>query len=211
LLNYTLIPDAPFPTTLKETVLAIQHLIKSGVEPENIILAGDSAGADMVHGVLSHLLHPLEGVPKLEISAPFAGAYLMSPWATIQDDKVLYGNVNGGDIVDPPTLVYWASKVFENVPPSARPYLEPNSAPQGWFEGVDKVVKRILISAGDDEVLRDAVIKYAKTVEKYHPEATFFLDDGGVHVDPFICFAVGQPDRGKLTPFIAEWINKSFS
>ena len=135
----------------------------------------------------------------------------MSPWVTIRDDKVLYTNQDGGDILTPPMLVYWSSTVFENVTPEAAPYLEGNAAPENWFEGVDKVVKRILITAGDDEVLRDSIVKYTKSVEKFHPEATFFMDEGGVHVDPYICFAVGQPDRGKLIPFTLEWLDKTFS
>ncbi|KAF8884573.1 Alpha/Beta hydrolase protein, partial [Gymnopilus junonius] len=210
LLNYTLVPDATFPTTLKESVIAVQHLIDSGTKPENIIIAGDSAGGAMVHGLLSHMLHPLDGIPELKLSAPLAGAYLMSPWVIMRDDKILHDNVNRGDILDPPTVVYWGAKVLKDVPAEAVPYLEGTRAPSNWFEGIDKVVKHILISAGEEEVLRDSIVSYAKTVEKFHPDAAFYMDEGCIHVEPFIFFAVGQPDRAKLIPFILEWLDKTF-
>jgi len=211
LLNYTLVPDATFPTQLKQAVLAIQHLIDSGVKPDNLQLTGDSAGGLLIHQVLSHILHPVVGIPKLALSAPFAGAYMMSPWTSLIDDDTLHTNENRGDLLDVPTGLYWGSKVLEGTPPSALPYLNAISAPEDWFKGVDKLVKRIFISAGDAEVLRDAIIKYTKTVEKHHSDVTFFLDDHGIHDDPFLLFLVGEKNLGKLTPFIVDWFGQGFS
>ncbi|KAF8900158.1 Alpha/Beta hydrolase protein, partial [Gymnopilus junonius] len=211
MLNYTLVPDATFPIQLRQAVVGIQHLINIGVGPENIQLMGDSAGAVIIHQVLSHILHPVEGVPKLTLSAPFAGAYMMSPWATMLDDKILHTNAGRGDMLDPTAGVYWASKVLDNVPPSARPYVEANSAPEEWLVDVNKIVDRILISCGDLEILRDSIIKYSQTVQSHHPKAQFFLDEYGIHIDPFVCFYVGEPNRGKLIPFILEWLDQGFS
>ncbi|KAH9476880.1 Putative steryl acetyl hydrolase mug81 [Psilocybe cubensis] len=211
MLNYTLVPDAMFPTQLKQAVLAIQHLISTGIKPENIQLAGDSAGGALIHEVLSHLLHPVPDVPKLVLSAPLGGAYLMSPWTSLKDSPMLRSNQGRGDILTLSTVVYWGSKVLDGVPESGIPYLDGISAPEDWFKGIDKVVKRILISAGDAEVFRDTIIKYTKTVEKYHKDVTFFLDEHGVHDDPFLHFLVGEPNRGKLTPFIIDWLDKGFN
>ncbi|KDR78323.1 hypothetical protein GALMADRAFT_245442 [Galerina marginata CBS 339.88] len=211
LATYTLVPDAYFPVQIKQVVLAIQHLIKSGIKPENIQLAGDSAGANILHGVISHVLHPIEGVPKLTLSAPLAGVYMMSPWATMGDDEIIYTNQHIGDMLDVPTGLYWAGKVLGPLPASALPYLNANGAPPNWLEGVDKVVKRVLISVGGAEVLRDAVILYSKTFEKHHKDTTFFLQDNGIHIDPMLSFLVGDKDLGKLTPFVLDWLDKGLS
>ncbi|KAH9476881.1 Putative steryl acetyl hydrolase mug81 [Psilocybe cubensis] len=211
MLNYTLVPDAMFPTQLKQAVLAIQHLISTGIKPENIQLAGDSAGGVLIHEVLSHMLHPVPDVPSLVLSAPLGGAYLMSPACSLKDSPLLRSNQGRGDIITTPTVIYWGSKLFEGVPEFGIPYLEGNSAPEDWFKGVDKVVKRILISAGDAEIFRDAIIKYTKTIEKHHKDVTFFLEKHGVHDDPFLLFLVGEPNRGKLTPFIIDWLDKGFN
>lgn len=67
-----LVPDASFPTQLMQTVLAIQHLIESGVKPENIQLMTDSAGGNPVHQVISHIIHPVGGVPVLNLESALA-------------------------------------------------------------------------------------------------------------------------------------------
>ena len=165
-----LVPDRAFPAQLTQTVLAIQHILNSGVSPENLQLVGDSAGGLLIHEVISHMLHPVEGVPILKISAPLAGAFLMSPWVRLRDtpDQVLKTRVEGsGDIITRRTGLYWAEKVLEGVPASALPYLDANTAPEDWLQGVDGCIKRILISAGGLEVLRDEVIRYSKTVQKH--------------------------------------------
>jgi acetyl esterase/lipase len=209
LLNYSLVPDATFPTQLKQAVLAIQHLINSGVKPENIQLAGDSAGGLNIHQVFSHILHPVDGVPKLKLSAPLGGAYMMAPWVTTIDDEVLHTNDEAGDVLTASALIYWGRKIHEGLPTLAKPYLNANGAPKDWLKGLDKVVKQILISAGDVEVLRDAVIKYFKTVEKDHKNVTLFLHDKGAHDETFLLFFTGDEDS-KLSPLLLDWLEQGF-
>ncbi|KAF9481608.1 alpha/beta-hydrolase [Pholiota conissans] len=213
ILDYSLVPDKMFPTQLKQTVLAIQHIVGSGVKPENIQLVGDSAGGVLIHEVISHILHPVEGVPELSLSSPFGGAYMMSPWVRLRDTpaKVLETDREGrGDFLTRRAGMYWANKVLDGVPESAYPYLDANTAPDDWLRGMDKCVKRILISAGSAEVLRDEIIKYAKTVEKLHKETTTVIQENGIHVDPFFDFLVQEKDLGKLTPTILNWLDEGF-
>ena len=55
-----------------------------GIKREDIQILEDSAGATLIHEILSHILHPspvtVEGVPELSISAPLGGVYIMSHW-----------------------------------------------------------------------------------------------------------------------------------
>src|SRR5258705_7850394 len=82
-----LLPEANFPVPLLQAVTAIKHLFARGVHPSNLILMGDSAGANLTTQVLLHIIHPLAGLPTLFESpmedSKFAGAYLMSPWLTL--------------------------------------------------------------------------------------------------------------------------------
>ena len=207
-----LVPDRPFPTQLKQAVLAIQHLIKMGVKPENIQIFGDSAGATLVHETLSHILHPVPGVPELSLSAPLGGAYMMSPWARLvdEDKKYLYGNENRGDLCSGKLLNYWGTKVLRGEPKEAIPYLEPNSAPTMWLDGVeDRCVRRVLISAGEVEVLRDEIIRYQDTFQKHHKDVTFILHANGIHDDPYWDFGTGEKDLGELTPRILDWFDEN--
>lgn len=209
-----LVPDKPFPTQVHQTVLAIQHLLNSGVKPQNIQLVGDSAGGTIIHEVFSHLLHPLPSVPQLKLSAPLAGAYLMSPWTRINDtaDQVLKTDREGkGDFLTRKTGLYWANKIMEGVSQKDLPYADPNTAPSDWLKGVDKYVKRIFISAGGAEILRDEIIKYSEMVKQNHRDTTVYIQDFGIHTDPFFDFLVEEKNLGKLTPKIVDFLDSGFA
>jgi len=209
-LNYTLVPDSPFPIQLKQGILAIQHLIEMGVKPENIQILGDSAGGTLIHEIFSHFLHPVEGVPELSLSVPLSGVYMMSPWVRLVDKekKYLYSNDNK-DMVTGDRMNYWGSEVLRNAPNEAIPYLEPNSAPEMWLKGVDRCVKRVLISAGGLECLRDEIIKYQDRFQEHHKDVTFVLQANGIHDDPFWDFATHEKDLGELTPRVLDWLDEN--
>ena len=191
--------------------MAIQHLINMGVKPENIQILGDSAGGTLIHEILSHILHPVSGVPELSLSAPLGGIYMMSPWVRLvdKDKQYLYSNENKGDMVIGSLLNYWGSEVLRDVPKEAIPYLEPNSSPPMWLNGVDRCVKRVLISAGGAECLRDEIIRYQDRFKENHKDVTFVLQANGTHDDPFWDFAVHENDLGELTPQILDWLDEN--
>ena len=60
-----------------------------GIKREDIQILGDSAGATLIHEILSHILHPVtvERVPELSLSAPLGGVYMMSPWVRLVDNE----------------------------------------------------------------------------------------------------------------------------
>jgi acetyl esterase/lipase len=207
-----LVPDRPFPTQLKQGISAIQHLIKMGAKPENIQIVGDSAGGTLIHEILSHFLHPVEGVPELSLTAPLGGVYMMSPWVRLvdKDRKYVYSNDNKGDVLAGKPINYWGSEVFQNAPKEAIPYLEPNSSPPMWLDGADRCVKRVLISAGGVECLCDEIIKYyQERIHEHHEDVTFVLQANGVHDDPYWDFATQEKDLGELTPRILDWLDEN--
>ncbi|GFF61589.1 alpha/beta hydrolase fold protein [Aspergillus lentulus] len=81
--TYTLTPHAAYPTQFQEAVEALRYILEDvGRSPSQILLVGDSAGANLCLAVLSHLTHPSEDVPELVINEPINGAILMSPWVS---------------------------------------------------------------------------------------------------------------------------------
>ena len=71
-----------------------------------------------------------------------------------------------------------------------------------WLNGVDGCVKRVLISAGGVECLRDEIVKYKDRFEEHHKDVTFILQTNGNHDDPYWDFATSGNDLGELTPQI---------
>lgn len=185
--------------------------MKLGVKLENIQIVGDSAGGTLIHEVFSHVLHPVPGVPELLLSVPLGGVYMMSPWARLidKDKQYVYSNNYKGDMLTGDLINYWGSEVFQDAPKEAIPYLEPNSAPPMWLNGVDRCVKRVLISAGGLESLRDEIVKYQDRFKEHHKDVTFVLQENGIHNDPYWDFATHEKDLGELTPRILDWLDEN--
>lgn len=74
-LDYPLAPESPFPAAPDNAVAAYQMLLDKGFKPENIVLAGDSAGGGLALALLIDIRDRSLPMP--------AGAYLLSPWADL--------------------------------------------------------------------------------------------------------------------------------
>jgi len=74
---YRLAPEYPFPACLEDSVLAYEYLLDQGIAPEQIVIAGDSAGGGLT---LSTLL------AIKEKNLPMPGcAYMLSPLLDVSD------------------------------------------------------------------------------------------------------------------------------
>ena len=110
----------------------------------------------------------------------------------------------------PSSSTYFGSKVLAGAKPSAVPYLEAASAPKDWLEGVDKCLRRVLISAGELEFLRDEIVHYGKRVKEHLKDTTIIVQENGIHNDPLFGVLVGEKSLGSLTPKILDWLEEGF-
>ena len=60
-IHYRRVPEAPFPAQIDDSVTGYKQLLKDGFKPENIAIAGDSAGGTLTLLVTKAL--ELEGIP----------------------------------------------------------------------------------------------------------------------------------------------------
>lgn len=92
LVHYRLAPEHPFPACLEDSLLAYRWLLKQGYAPQQIVIAGDSAGGGLTLSTLLAIRD--EGLPLP------ACALMMSPlldsldtsasrWNNAQSDKML--------------------------------------------------------------------------------------------------------------------------
>ncbi|KAF8220915.1 alpha/beta-hydrolase [Tricholoma matsutake] len=210
ILNYTLIPSATFPIQLKQAVAAIEHLLSTGVQPQNIQIVGDSAGANLAIQLISHLLHPVRGIRPLNLPFRIRGIYLMSPWVKLQGTEGSITSNDDCDVMGSKCISAWGKEVLEGVPDSWLPYVEATRAPDSWFKSVDTVVERMLITAGSVECCRDSIETFAKQICSVHDGATFWIQENGVHNDPFLDFFTKEVKLGRMTPDILEWFAAGF-
>ncbi|KAJ7270731.1 Alpha/Beta hydrolase protein [Mycena haematopus] len=211
LLNYSLAPQASFPTPLKQAGLALDFLMAAGVKPQNLQLAGDSAGGNLTLQVLSQMLHPREGVPEIRLPGPLRGAYLISPWTNLSADSKSHTENEGRDFLGHAAIKDWGAQILAGFPETDRPFAEAVRAPEDWFKGADAVVDRVLVTAGGAELLRDDIVTFAEAFKKHHAKVELVVQKDGLHEDMFLDFVLNEKKKGSLTPLTVEWLAAGFT
>ncbi|PVU84797.1 hypothetical protein BB559_006322 [Furculomyces boomerangus] len=77
--NYRLAPDNPFPAAIHDGYRFFQYLLSQGFRPENIIIAGSSAGGNLVMALALILKNANEKQPR--------GIIGFSPWTDLSHTK----------------------------------------------------------------------------------------------------------------------------
>lgn len=182
----------------------------AGVKPQNLQLAGDSAGGNLVIQVLSQMLHPHQRVPQINLPAPLRGMLIVSASTNLSRDSRSYTENEGRDCLTKRGLANWGT-VLPRVLEADRPYREAVHAPEGWFNDADKLVDRVLITAGGAELMRDDIVAFGETLKKHHADTQVVVQQGGVHDDMFLDFMVNEKKLGSLTPLAVEWLAAGFT
>ncbi|KAJ1772518.1 hypothetical protein IW140_001705 [Coemansia sp. RSA 1813] len=160
--NYRLAPKSCFPCQLHDCFLAYSTLLKLGYMPENIVLAGDSAG-----GALSASL--LLILREMDIPCP-AAAILLSPWVDSACSGKSWVTNQGLDYLPPlsfedpfhPTrLFYAAGRRFDDT--MLKEFKCPLVSP---IYGDLRDMPPMLIQVGGNELLKDDVCAFAEKVQK---------------------------------------------
>ncbi len=142
MVDYRLAPDYPFPAALDDCVAAYRWLLKQGISPQNIVLAGDSAGGNLTVTSLMELRDSGDPLPT--------AAACLSPVADLTDRD----NQQKGfkDPLLPPKAVKFYSKSYVGHSDAHNPLISPvfgnwNSLPP------------VLVHVGEDEILREDAIR----------------------------------------------------
>jgi acetyl esterase/lipase len=75
-IDYRLAPEHPFPAPVEDTVAAYRYLLASGLKPNRIALAGDSAGGGLVIGAML-------AIREAGLPLPSCG-WCISPWVDME-------------------------------------------------------------------------------------------------------------------------------
>ncbi|KAK7025235.1 alpha beta hydrolase fold protein [Favolaschia claudopus] len=209
ILQYSTYPAA-FPTQMNQLHSAIRRVTSMGVPPSKICLGGDSAGGNIILQLLGNLLHPSSLIaPSISNSvlSNFAGICLISPWtlpSSIRDEDDSF------DLVPAGTLSQWMDTYLAATPEAHHVYVQHESAPQNWYDGLDKIAQRILITAGRNEVLYGSIVELFEAMEKAHPDVEMDVQENGVHCDVMFDIAAKSKIPHSREEIIANWLHASF-
>ncbi|KAK8918010.1 putative carboxylesterase 6 [Metarhizium anisopliae] len=202
-LSYTLSPHARYPTQLTQAVEALRYIVSQGRRPGSILLGGDSAGASLGMGVLSHLAHPHPAIQELKLREPLAGTVLMAPPASM-DEKVAEGRdvYCGGDVLVPDVAIRWLHLYLGGAKRDY--YTDPYDAPASWFESLP--VKKILVLGGGNEVLRPIIEAFVEKVKPAFPAIELFIGRREAHVAPVYNIFVGDRKETEQGRRLKDWL-----
>ncbi|KAI5809428.1 Alpha/Beta hydrolase protein [Pyronema omphalodes] len=220
-LEYTTAPAQKYPFQIREATQALSRLLARGIPPSDITISGDSAGGHLALSVVSHILHPRPTISKLSLDSPLAGLALISPATCISSTKASsfqkYGSI---DVLDSAICQHWLSQMTDSLEFSAdmasgNYWGEAAPAPESWWKGIGSVAKKILITAGEEEVLIDDIRVFIKTMEGvFEKEVGSFqletlIAKGEVHDAPLMDFIINFK-RSETTRKTAEFIVETF-
>ncbi|KAJ5335063.1 hypothetical protein N7452_007466 [Penicillium brevicompactum] len=182
-ITYTLTPHATYPTQFREAVEALRYVTQDlGRSPREVILVGDSAGANLCLALLSHLSHPSLDAPELAINEPLKAVVLMSPWLSFRHDSPSMTSNARKDIDAMEVTARWSEEYLNGG--QSNNYIEALQAPEVWWK--DVLVEQTLVLAGGDEVLLDPIEAWVKKFSIFNSDTTFIVGQKECHVAPLI-------------------------
>jgi acetyl esterase/lipase len=186
-LTYTLAPHATYPTQLRQAVSCLAHLLDTKRSPSTIFLGGDSAGGNLVCGVLSHLAHPHPEIDELKLDRNLGGAVLIAPW-TLLDTEFPGEHYHGGDIITTAVAAPWATAYIGSAKRDY--YTDLSHAPAEWFTSFP--VDSVLITGGGNEILLPIILDFAKRFKEGFEKVELVVGFRECHVAPIYNLELGD-------------------
>lgn len=192
--DYSLAPEAPFPTALHEGVAAYRALLEQGVPSGEIVLAGESAGGGLA-------LAAAIAVREADLPQP-AGIYVASPWA----DLTLSGrSATTRAAADPSVTV-------EGLARRARDYAPGQDLTDGLISPVfgDLTgLAPLLIQVGGNEVLLDDATRLAANAADAGVHVTLEVTPDVPHI--FVAFAALLEEADQALDVAARFIRTALT
>jgi acetyl esterase/lipase len=191
IVHYSLAPEIPFPGGLEDCLAAYHDLLEQGHKPEDITIAGDSAGGGLVLSTLLALRDEGTALPK--------NAIILSPLA----DLTYSGKSRRRNKYRDPMLpTHRASQMHELYIGEATPedrFISPVFAD---FDGLPPILGQV----GSTEILLDDTVRSADQAEA--AGVPFFLEVWNEMPHVFPIFGI-LPEAQVAIDRMAEFIDRS--
>jgi len=203
-LTYTLAPGATYPTQLKQAVAAVRYILSQpDRDPATVFLGGDSAGGNLVGGVLSHAAHPHPQIEPLSLGGNFGGAAMIAPW-TLMDTEFPDEAYHGGDIITQAVAQPWASAYLGTA--TRDNYTDLSKAPTDWYESFP--VNQVLITGGGNEILLPIIQDFAEKFKKGFPDVELLIGHRECHVAPIYNLELGENTETEQGKKVKSWLTE---
>lgn len=185
-IGYSLAPEHPFPQALQDARTAWSWLVGEGVEPDRIVVGGDSAGGGLTAALINGLRDEGRALPGC--------AWLVSPWTdlTMSGASLRYKND-----VDPLIHKDYLEGLAETYLPEGVHRRDPRVSP--LFADL-RGFPPLLIQVGSAETLLDDATRFAAAAGVADVRVTLEVWPHMIHAWP-MWNAVLEPGRKALANF----------
>jgi acetyl esterase/lipase len=176
-IDYRLAPEHPFPAAVEDATAAYRWLLRQGVDPRRLVIAGDSAGGGLTLGTCVALRAAGDPLPAaLVCISPLTDLEATGNSVKSADDPLIKGG---------PAALQGMSRAY--VP--AGDLRDPRASPlHADFAGFPP----LLIQVGTREALLDDSTRVAEKARAAGVEVSLEKGEGLIHVWPL--FAPGAPE-----------------
>lgn len=191
LIDYRLAPEHPFPAAVEDATTAYRWLVKDGVDPARLTVAGDSAGGGLTVATLVALRESGDSLP--------AAGVCISPWVDMEAIGESMTTRSGRDpMVQREGLLNFAGMYLNGADPRS-----PLAAP---LYADLKGIPPLLIQVGTAETLYDDSIRLVERARESGVDAVMEPWDEMVHI--WLMFAPFLPEGQQAVERIGEYMRE---
>lgn len=193
LLDYRLAPEHPFPAAVEDAQAAYDWLLEQGLEPEQVVVAGDSAGGGLTMALLLALRDGEKPLP--------AAAVCLSPWVDLMADGGSRVEKAKRDVVLSTADLQRSGTLYLNGADAQTPLASPI---YGDLTGLPA----LLIQVGSDEVLLDDATRLADKAQAAGVDVRLEVWQGMFHVWQMV--SVFVPEARQALAGIGRFIEEIY-
>jgi monoterpene epsilon-lactone hydrolase len=189
-IDYRLAPESPFPAAVQDATAAYRWLLSTGVNPDNVVIAGESAGGGLAVSTLIALRDMGDPLPSAAIS--------LSPWVDMEAfGESMTTKAEVDPLVSRESILMYAKAYLGNTDPRT-----PLAAPlYADLSGLPP----LLVQVGTAEVLLDDATRLVEMAKSAGVDVILERYEGMIHMWHFYPML---PEGQQAIQRIAEFVGK---
>lgn len=210
LVQYTLVPGGRMPTQLSQVAEAFNEVRSQGFAPRDIIIGGESGGANLTMQFVGHLLRAHPDVPAIALPEPLSGVLAISPALGSSGETRSFRENKSCDMITEPLVRALASDMLpegeaENLDSIDNPWARPLDSDPAFYSRLGEVSANVFFMVGDRELLADHSRTMVAMLKKHAPDAIVSLKEtaGQPHSGILLEAMIGK--LGESTRNVMEW------